>query len=161
MKIAFFIFLGLFLISISACKKDAEIVPQVFTLQGTWKINTYSLDSRGNLYASPFNIFYMQFYGDSVKQFKLTEDQRSHFGKYIINDKNTTAELDIEGLENEVVSGKNLKCFFTKETYYNTDGNHTTLQKLSHRGDVLNIVNRDSIFAYSYCCRGIFSMIRQ
>jgi hypothetical protein len=100
MKIAFFIFLGLFLISISACKKDAEIVPQAFTLQGTWKINTYSLDSRGNLYASPFNIFYMQFNGDSVKQFKLKEDQRSHFGKYIINDKDTTAELDIEGLEN-------------------------------------------------------------
>ena len=89
MKIAFFIFLGLFLISISACKKDAEIVPQAFTLQGTWQINTYSLDSRGNLYTSPFNIFYMQFYGDSVKQFKLTGDKSCNYGRYIIIDKDT------------------------------------------------------------------------
>lgn len=139
MKIAFFIYLGLFLISFSACKKDAEIIPQVFSLQGTWRINVCYLDSRGNLYASPFNIFYMQFYGDSIKQFKLKEDQRSSFGKFIVNDTDTSIALDIVGLENEVVSGKNLKCFFTKETYYNTDGNYTTLQKLAHRGDVLNL----------------------
>lgn len=161
MKTAFSICLGLLLIGISSCKKDVEIVPQAFSLQGTWRINVCSLDSRGKLYQSPFNLIYMQFYGDSVTQFSSNGERRRRYGKFIISDKDSSVALDRVDLKNEVILGKNLQCYFTKETYFYNDGKQITLQKLAQRGDILHVVNRDSIFAFSYCCTAMFSMVRE
>jgi hypothetical protein len=152
--------IALFLFTISACKKDTETSPEVFSLQGTWRVNSYSVNVQGNLSTSPTNLFYMKFYGDSVCQYQTSGNKFTSYGIYNLSEKDTTASYNLIPGKSHSITGKKLHCSFTKETFYANDGEFIVIPKLSHRGEIANIVTNDSIFLYSYCCNGILSFNR-
>jgi hypothetical protein len=160
MKFTILCAIVLFLFSISACKKETETAPEKFSLQGTWRVNSYSVNVQGNLSTSPSNLFYMKFYGDSVSQYQTSGNKFTSYGTYTLSEKDTNAMYNLIPGKNQSISGKNLTCAFTKETFYTNDGELIVIPKLSHRGEIAHIVNNDSIFLFSYCCNGLLSFNR-
>ncbi|MCG9879591.1 MAG: hypothetical protein MH472_03240 [Bacteroidia bacterium] len=152
--------LALFIIILS-CKKPDESTPKPFSLEGTWRMNGYFVDSLGSLFYTHSNPQFLHFYSDSVNQYLNNDLKTNLFGKYTLHTEDTLININLgNGLFSKIV-GKKFLANFTKETYYTNDSNFISIDKTSFRADVFNIVNNDSIFGYSYCCRGFFSLIRQ
>lgn len=143
-----------------SCKKTEESIQKPFSLDGIWQMNGYFLDSTGKLFYAHTAAQFMRFYADSVNHNLNNSLQTNLLGKYKLHAEDTSIDVEISNGVFSPIVGKKFQVNFTKETYYTSDSNYISVNRTSHREDVLNIVNRDSIFGYSYCCRSFFSLIK-